>query len=71
VALPAAWYRAWEKISKRPVLGSNQSKENKMSKLVIGFVLGLVVASVGFSGIARIMDKGVQTIQTQSKELAQ
>ena len=41
-----------------------------MSKLVIGFVLGLVVASVGFGGIARIMDKGVQTIQTQSQELA-
>ena len=42
-----------------------------MSKLIIGFVLGLVVASVGFSGIARIMDRGVQQIQTQSKELAQ
>ena len=42
-----------------------------MSKLLIGFVLGLVVASVGFGGIARIMDKGVQQIQTQSKELAQ
>ena len=42
-----------------------------MSKLIIGFVLGLIVASVGFGGIARIMDKGVQQIQTQSKELAQ
>ena len=42
-----------------------------MSKLLIGFVLGLVVASVGFGGIARMLDKGVQTIQTQSKELAQ
>ena len=42
-----------------------------MSKLVIGFVLGLVVASVGFGGIARMLDRGVQTIQTQSKELAQ
>ena len=42
-----------------------------MTKLLIGFVLGLVVASVGFGGIARIMDKGVQTIQNQSKELAQ
>ena len=42
-----------------------------MSKLVIGFVLGLVVAAVGFGGIARMLDKGVQTIQTQSKELAQ
>jgi hypothetical protein len=37
---------------------------------VIGFVLGLVVASVGFSGIARMLDRGVQTIQTQSQELA-
>ncbi len=42
-----------------------------MRNLVIGFVLGLVVSSVGFGGIARIMDRGVQTIQTQSKELAQ
>jgi hypothetical protein len=42
-----------------------------MSKLIIGFVLGLIVASVGFSGIARIADRGVQTIQEQSKELAQ
>ena len=39
-------------------------------KFVIGFVLGLVVASVGFSGIARMLDRGVQTIQTQSQELA-
>ena len=39
-----------------------------MSKIVIGFVLGLIVASVGFSGIARIADRGVQTIQEQSKE---
>ena len=42
-----------------------------MSKLIIGFVLGLIVAAVGFSGIARIFDRGVQTIQQTSKELAQ
>ena len=42
-----------------------------MSKLIIGFILGLVVSAVGFSGIARMFDKGVQTIQTQSKVLAQ
>lgn len=42
-----------------------------MRNLAIGFVAGLVVASVGFSGVARIFDKGIQTIQTQSKELAQ
>jgi capsular polysaccharide biosynthesis protein len=42
-----------------------------MRNLAIGFVLGLVVSSVGFSGIARMFDKGVQKIQDQSKELAQ
>jgi len=42
-----------------------------MSKLIIGFILGLVVSAVGFSGLARMFDKGVHTIQTQSKELAQ
>ncbi len=41
-----------------------------MRNLVIGFVLGLVVATVGFSGVARIFENGVQTIQEQSKELA-
>jgi hypothetical protein len=42
-----------------------------MGKILVGFILGLVVSAVGFSGIARMFDKGVQTIQTQSKELAQ
>ena len=42
-----------------------------MMKFILGFILGLVVSAVGFSGIARMFDKGVQTIQTQSKELAQ
>jgi hypothetical protein len=46
-----------------------------MSKLIIGFVLGIVISTNGvqstFNGIARMFDKGVQTIQTHSKELAQ
>jgi capsular polysaccharide biosynthesis protein len=42
-----------------------------MRNLFIGFILGLVVATVGFSGIARLLDRGVETIKTQSKELAQ
>ena len=41
-----------------------------MKNLLIGFVLGLVVATVGFSGVARLLDKGVETIKTQSQELA-
>jgi hypothetical protein len=41
-----------------------------MIKFVVGFVLGLTVATVGFSGIARIADSGVQTIQKSAEELA-
>jgi hypothetical protein len=32
--------------------------------------MGLVVATVGFSGVARLLDRGVETIKTQSQELA-
>lgn len=42
-----------------------------MTNFIVGFVLGLIVATVGFSGVARIMDSGVQTIQQTTKELAQ
>ena len=42
-----------------------------MRNLVIGFVLGLVVATVGFSGVARMLDRGIDQVKTQSKELAQ
>lgn len=41
-----------------------------MKNFVIGVIFGLVLATVGFSGIARIVDKGVDTLKTQSQELA-
>lgn len=41
-----------------------------MGKIIIGFVLGLIVATVGFGGIARMLDKGIETVKTQSQELA-
>lgn len=41
-----------------------------MTKILVGFILGLVVAAVGFGGIARMLDKGVEQIKTQSQELA-
>jgi hypothetical protein len=40
-----------------------------MTNFIIGFVFGIVVATVGFTGVARVLDHGVQTIQNQSKEL--
>jgi hypothetical protein len=39
-----------------------------MIKFIAGFVAGLIVASVG---IARMLDRGVQTIQETSRDLAQ
>lgn len=41
-----------------------------MRNLIIGFILGLIVATVGFSGVARLLDRGVEAIKTQSQELA-
>jgi capsular polysaccharide biosynthesis protein len=42
-----------------------------MRNLIIGFVLGIVVATVGFSGVARMLDHGIGAVKTHSKELAQ
>ncbi len=41
-----------------------------MKMFIIGTVFGLILATVGFSGIARILDKGVDTVKTHSQELA-
>jgi len=41
-----------------------------MKGYVITFILGMVVATVGVSGIARIFDKGIDTVKTHSQELA-
>jgi hypothetical protein len=41
-----------------------------MTKFVIGFVLGIVVATVGFAGVARMLDHGVDAVKTQSQDLA-
>jgi hypothetical protein len=45
-----------------------------MTKLFVGFILGIAVATVGFSGVvngvAKLMDRGVETVKVQSKELS-
>ena len=41
-----------------------------MKNVVIGFVLGVVVSTIGFSGVARLLDRGVDLVKTQSTELA-
>lgn len=42
-----------------------------MRNLIMGFVLGIVVATVGFSGVARMLDNGIGAVKTHSRELAQ
>ena len=37
-----------------------------MINVIIGFVLGFFVASVGFTGVAQALDKGVETMKTIS-----
>jgi hypothetical protein len=41
-----------------------------MLKYIVVFIAGGVFFTVGFSGVARIFDKGVETVKTQSVELA-
>lgn len=41
-----------------------------MKMFIAGTVFGLVLATVGFSGLAKILDKGVETVKSQSQELA-
>ena len=36
---------------------------------IIAFVLGIIVATVGFTGIAQIADKGVTKVQDVVKEV--
>jgi hypothetical protein len=41
-----------------------------MTKFIAGFVFGLVIATVGFSGVARMLDRCVSTVAAVSYELA-
>jgi hypothetical protein len=39
-----------------------------MTKLLIGFILGIVVSTVGFSGIAKMADNGVNKVKEVTQE---
>jgi hypothetical protein len=36
---------------------------------IIAFIMGIVVATVGFSGVARWADQGVQVIKQEARQL--
>jgi hypothetical protein len=41
-----------------------------MKAFVVGTVFGILICTVGLSGIARILDNGVNKVQEVSKEAA-
>ena len=41
-----------------------------MKGFILGTIFGIVVCTVGFNGIARILDSGVAKVQDISKEAA-
>ena len=41
-----------------------------MRNFILVTVFGIVIATVGFSGIARLLDRGVDTVKTQTQDLA-
>jgi hypothetical protein len=42
-----------------------------MKTFIIGTVFGILIVTVGFSGIARIFDNGVTKVQSMAKEASQ
>jgi hypothetical protein len=44
--------------------------EEKVIKFVAGVAVGIVICTVGFSGIARMIDNGVTKVQEVTKEAA-
>lgn len=41
-----------------------------MRNFIFGTIFGIMIATVGFTGIARMLDNGVNKVKTESKELA-
>jgi hypothetical protein len=39
-----------------------------MTKFILGFIFGIVVSTVGFSGIAKIADNGVNKVKEVTQE---
>lgn len=42
-----------------------------MRNFLVGVIVGIIIATVGFSGVTRMLDKGIETVKSHSQELAQ
>jgi len=63
-------FDSWLDIAYNTYMFNKNIEGNNMKAFILGTVFGLVLATVGFSGIARMLDKGVDSVKTQSTELA-
>jgi hypothetical protein len=41
-----------------------------MKSFIFGFILGIIVTTIGINGMVRVVDKGIEFIKTESTELA-
>ena len=67
------WHRGWvgqgHDVSSRMDQGQNE-RGQEMKGFILGTVFGIVICTVGFGGIARMLDTGVNKVQEISKEAA-
>ena len=49
---------------------THRHRKANMKNFVIGTIFGLVLATVGLSGIVKMFDKTVDTVKTHSQEMA-
>lgn len=40
-----------------------------MSKFIYGTVFGIVIATVGITGVARLLDRGVDVIKKEARQI--
>jgi capsular polysaccharide biosynthesis protein len=41
-----------------------------MRNFILGVIVGIVVSTIGFAGLAKWLDKGVKTVKEVSKEMS-
>lgn len=41
-----------------------------MKAFIVGTIFGIVIATVGLSGVAKVADKGVMQVETMAKDAA-
>jgi len=52
------------------IINTYTQKGRKMKAFIVGTIFGLILATVGLSGMAKMFDNGVAKVQDISKEAA-